>query len=421
MSREQHIIDRFRVNISANNPRTAIAAQEQLAFVMNTSSFAGELEQLFDPKVAEGDFLEIDKLEFSFDVTDIRTLRNLILLELGKAIDRKTKENSRLLVKGKEFEKSVVICFLRFGILVSEAGKHALNEFRRQLAEPSEDTAMLIGKMISEAAVGHPLVWQRLYAILKARGLRRLFEVMFLLKGNFFDEVAVGINVGIANNDLTDPVFWSELFQVLRRQRENTNAAVNEGDMPGKMAQPEFYKAWREENLKTEKPVQINEQNLLVANAGIVLLWLEVGGLFRQLGYVQENDFVSLTNRQMALMLFHYLATGSIEYNEEDLVLSKILCNWPLHEPLHPEITPAEQDLKATDEMFEKFLSEWRKEKSYSAGWFRNSFLQRSGMLGKRNDGNWHLRMHKRTEDILLQKPSIIRYSWMKKMIFIDW
>jgi len=148
---------------------------------------------------------------------------------------------------------------------------------------------------------------------------------------------------------------------------------------------------------------------------------MSYGMLLKELGWVKEKRFIEDAACQRAIWLLQYIASGRNEVAEEELLLNKLLCGWPLADPVDPACFPGQESLQAADIMLEKWIKDWKKDRTFSLSWFRGSFLQREGVLIRRHDENWQLNVENKTEDIIIDKPSVIRYSWMPELLFVQW
>jgi len=148
---------------------------------------------------------------------------------------------------------------------------------------------------------------------------------------------------------------------------------------------------------------------------------MSYGMLLKELGWVKEKRFIDDAACQRAIWLLQYIASGRNEVAEEELLLNKLLCGWPLTDPVDPACFPGQESLQAADIMLEKWIKDWKKDRTFSLSWFRGTFLQREGVLIRRHDENWQLNVEKKTEDIIIDKPSVVRYSWMPELLFVQW
>ena len=83
----------------------------------------------------------------------------------------------------------------------------------------------------------------------------------------------------------------------------------------------------------TEKPAEGDP--IYVFNAGLVLLWPFIGGLFRRLGYVSGKAFVSQEKRERAILLLQFVIDEQHTHPPEHLLpLNKLLCGMHPTDPM---------------------------------------------------------------------------------------
>ncbi len=83
------------------------------------------------------------------------------------------------------------------------------------------------------------------------------------------------------------------------------------------------------------------------------------------------------------------------------LPLNKILCGFPVKEPVDHVFSIQENERELTVQMLNVVFQRWEKLKNSSVEGFRDSFLKRQGMLTRTGEG-WNLRVEQRGYDILL-------------------
>jgi hypothetical protein len=163
---------------------------------------------------------------------------------------------------------------------------------------------------------------------------------------------------------------------------------------------------------------------IYAGNAGLVLLHPFFNIFFSRLHLVEKGKFVSDTAMHRAAHLLQYLVDGLPEHEEHLLVLNKLLCGIPLNDPLPLEIELLPEEIELANELFRILFLQWDKMKNATIDGFRQSFLQRQGVLSHNAD-HWVLRVEQRGYDMLLQTLpwgySTIRLPWMKELLYVEW
>jgi contractile injection system tape measure protein/pentapeptide repeat protein len=161
-----------------------------------------------------------------------------------------------------------------------------------------------------------------------------------------------------------------------------------------------------------------------VSNAGLVIAQVFFEPLFERLGLLNDGEFRSEAEKQKAVHFLQYLATGEKISNENDLILNKVLCGYPINEPVETTIDFEESETELIDSLIKAMISNWPAIQYSSIAAVRETFLVRDGTLAEKED-RWELRIKRKTFDILVdQIPwsfSVISFKWMNKPIYVIW
>ncbi|MDC0230520.1 contractile injection system tape measure protein [Aureispira] len=171
------------------------------------------------------------------------------------------------------------------------------------------------------------------------------------------------------------------------------------------------------------KPKPIKEP-LYIYNAGLVLLWPYIGRLFTVLNYTKDKKFIDLESQYKAIHILQYLANGNTSAPENELVLNKILCNFPISEPVPFSVEFDKKELEVAEGMLQGVIKNWNKMKTLTPASLRGSFLIREGTIEEMPE-NWFLKVKKATYDVLLQSLpwsySFIQLPWTDKHLKVEW
>ncbi|NOZ26257.1 MAG: hypothetical protein GXO94_09245 [Nitrospirae bacterium] len=166
-------------------------------------------------------------------------------------------------------------------------------------------------------------------------------------------------------------------------------------------------------------------EGLHVANAGLVILWPYLATFFRENGLVSDTGFVDEASAVRALHLLQYLATGKEgEFPEYLLPLNKVLCGVELSTPVGSKTELSEKEREESERLLRTVISHWSALKGTTVRGFRESFLKREGILSD-SDEDWSLVVERRAYDVLLERLpwgiSVIRLSWMRRPLYVQW
>jgi hypothetical protein len=167
----------------------------------------------------------------------------------------------------------------------------------------------------------------------------------------------------------------------------------------------------------------LDENAIYLPGAGAILLHPFLETMFRDRGLLEGRDFRDLAAREHAVHLVGLLVFGCREVPEFDLVAAKLLCGYPLEEPLAPAALE-DADAVACEELLAAVLRHWSALRSSSADWLRAQFFLRDGKL-ERVDEGFRLTVERRAQDVLLARLpwglGVIGFPWMKEKVFVRW
>jgi len=177
------------------------------------------------------------------------------------------------------------------------------------------------------------------------------------------------------------------------------------------------------EKVLNKKEIDITD-GIAVSNAGLVLLCPLLKQLFDQQQMLNENKFISKAIQERAVLLTQYLVKGMNDFPEYELVLNKLICGWPLEGSLKNSLALKKRDRAMCDTFLKDTITQWKGIGKVSVPGFRQSFLQREGMITQ-NESGMQLCVEKKSYDILLKNIPwsyhIIMLKWMNKPLFVTW
>ena len=161
-----------------------------------------------------------------------------------------------------------------------------------------------------------------------------------------------------------------------------------------------------------------------VKNAGLILYWPFLTRLFEILSFVERGSFVDDENRTRAVYLLQYLASNRIDFPDNQLVLNKLLVGMDIQELLSPIIELTEDEMASAVSLQNGLINNWKKVKNSTPEGIQETFVQREGILRFDAD-KITLVVDKHGVDVLVESLpwniSLIKLSWMKKPIYVEW
>jgi hypothetical protein len=163
---------------------------------------------------------------------------------------------------------------------------------------------------------------------------------------------------------------------------------------------------------------------IIVQNAGLVLLHPFLKTFFTETGILIKEGYFLKEKQILAVQALHFLATGNEMFFEANMVFEKYLSGMPLKMPIQRESLLTKEIKSEANEMLRQVIKHWPALKNTSVDGLRQNFLQRDGKLIQ-NKKNYRLLVERKTQDILLERIdwniSVVKLPWMKNLIHIEW
>jgi hypothetical protein len=161
-----------------------------------------------------------------------------------------------------------------------------------------------------------------------------------------------------------------------------------------------------------------------IANAGLVILWPFLDRYFQMLGLQQDGAFAGFAEQCRAVHLLHYLVHGSVEAQEADLLLDKILCGLAPTAALETAGPLSAQESDVSAQVLAAAIGHWDRLGDTDAEGLQLTFLRRAGRL-VRSENDWTLTVEKHAFDVLMSALpwtlGTIRLSWMSGTLTVVW
>ncbi|HRO45272.1 contractile injection system tape measure protein [Agriterribacter sp.] len=475
----QHIIKKQIINLALPVKADAFGIQQSVSEYY-TRDVVPLMENVFDGLSAKGEIIQIDYLEIDLGILSEKEVKRG---KWNEAILSKIREQLYQQIKAKREEENTKhtgvsfnnyrqwLFYMQKGYLpwnvlqVSDAWhEKVLETLAVDFGSISELRSIIKHHpfVVRRIALQHSEIFlQQLVAVLTAgnqQGLPKLVQQFSLL--------LVWLNNGNlteANQKAAIQKIWEQLIQVAAQvekaltplqlvekilERELTSSIVVENIITTHAGElrailPILKKIIA--NKKTHFPKQTDdaivdpatvetktnqdisaaeEEGVFVQHAGMVLIHPFISALFNRLQWVNQGAFKDERSRQKALYLLHYAATGRGEAEEYELVVPKILCNWPLAMPVEKDMEWSKAELNEADSMLQAAIEQWTVLQHTSPDGLREGFLQRRGKFFTRNDKQY-LQVERGALDVLLdQLPwnlGIIKLPWMKEILWVEW
>lgn len=169
---------------------------------------------------------------------------------------------------------------------------------------------------------------------------------------------------------------------------------------------------------------ETRKNEIAIRNAGLILLHPFLKRFFEKLGILDEKGGIKKSDLQVAVQSLHYMATGTEEFFEANLVFEKFLCGVSLKMPIERDSLLTDMIKDESQLLLTEVVKHWPALKNTSPEGLRQLFIQRNGKLVQEKS-NYKLIIERKAQDILLDQLnwniSIIKLPWRKELITVDW
>jgi hypothetical protein len=163
---------------------------------------------------------------------------------------------------------------------------------------------------------------------------------------------------------------------------------------------------------------------LYVQNAGLILTHPFLPSLLAETGCLDQQNQLNPEEKQKAVQLFHYLATGLEADFEFNQTFEKYICGMQPKTPLIRESLLTVSDRNECEDLLKSVIKYWPELKNTSPDGLRQLFFDRAGKLDF-NRMPHKLYVERKVQDVLLDKLqwniSIVKLPWMNDLLFVEW
>jgi len=162
----------------------------------------------------------------------------------------------------------------------------------------------------------------------------------------------------------------------------------------------------------------------MVRNAGLVLFHPFLNTFFKSFNWLNQKGEIKVKYRFCAVQALYFLATGSEEFFESNMILEKFLCGISLSEPILVQNLLDAKVKNEVENLLQQVVRSWPALKNTSPDGLRQMFVQRDGKLTQKEKG-FKLIVERKAQDVLLEKLqwniSLVKLPWKDELLFVEW
>ena len=164
---------------------------------------------------------------------------------------------------------------------------------------------------------------------------------------------------------------------------------------------------------------------IYIDNAGLVILHPFLPNLFQKLNLYKDEVWKNKQSQHKAILLTQYLVTGQEIFFENELVLNKLMCGFPIESVINTKQKISRKEKETCKDLLIAVINHWNVLKGTSAEALRETFLQRAGKLSVSETRSSELWVEEKGLDILLESlpwgTGMIRTPWMEEFLMVYW
>ncbi len=245
------------------------------------------------------------------------------------------------------------------------------------------------------------------------------------VKGNYFlsgtAEIIVPVIKTYSKKEKIEP---NVLIGLIGAKKENADVEIVKEIRSFLKTELKQEKEANQERLMREEGEEVDKSGISINNAGLSLLWPFLGRFFKRLNMIKDGDFISEEVRMRGVQLTQYLVTGKTEIEESELTLNRLLCGAEKDLVIEYDLDITEEEIALSESLLQGVIYNWEKMRGTRPDTFRQTFLQRAGILSMVED-HYELKVEEKSYDMLLTtlpwNLSMIKLAWMKSRLTVIW
>lgn len=216
----------------------------------------------------------------------------------------------------------------------------------------------------------------------------------------------------------------------------NGEISMNKGEITGKNKENNInFNEVNNQKLKTDNGnhpenfiINASESqisSLYIDNAGLVILHPFLLNLFQKLNLCKDEVWIDKKSQHKAVLLTQYLVTGQEVFFENELILNKLICGFPIENVINTKQKISKEEKEICNDLLLVVIDYWTVMKNSSVEALRETFLQRAGKLSLSETRSSELWVEEKGVDVLLSSLpwgiSMIQTPLMENFLHCYW
>lgn len=216
----------------------------------------------------------------------------------------------------------------------------------------------------------------------------------------------------------------------------NGEISMNKGEITGKNKENNInFNEVNNQKLKTDNGnhpenfiINASESqisSLYIDNAGLVILHPFLLNLFQKLNLCKDEVWIDKKNQHKAVLLTQYLVTGQEVFFENELILNKLICGFPIENVINTKQKISKEEKEICNDLLLVVIEYWTVMKNSSVEALRETFLQRAGKLSLPETHSSELWVEEKGVDVLFASLpwgiGMIQTPWMENFLHCYW
>lgn len=418
----KHSIEKIEMSFNINDPSRAKECQNFCSSLFN-DHFSSTLELLLDEIDNPAKRIVIDRVEVDLGIVSTSNLsatdqkfKELIRIELSDKMEAKLQEDALDSTTSKsDFQD--FFYFLNYGHLPwnSDFGSEYDSEMMKHIEK----------KWDYDASVNFLIHLTSRNILIRWKSLPTAFQKIITLK----------VNIALEKQRRN--------FSTPNRSSSNKSQRIDQAFYADKLVfsnhshlgkfNIELEKLIRffnisDQTIKLDQDIKRERlaSGITIENAGLNLCVPIFSQLFENLNLYKDNAFINERAQFHAVKVLFYLSFKNEIFSESKASYCKILSGLNSDTAMLYNGDLSAEEMVLCDEALDSIVQEWKALKSTSSDAFRNSFIQRIGLI-KQSDNAIEIHLEDSGIDYFIQynpppwSIGMVHLPWLDKIIYVNW